>query len=58
MSSVGGQVFGPVKARCPSVRECQDRKSGVGRLVSRGRGDGIGGFQRGKQERGQHLKCK
>jgi hypothetical protein len=30
----------------------------VGRLVSRGRRNGIGGFQRGNQERGQHLKCK
>ena len=25
---------------------------------SRVRGDGIGGLQRGNQERGQHLKCK
>ena len=25
-----------VKSRCPSVWECQDRKAGVGELVSRG----------------------
>lgn len=31
---------------------------GVGRLVSRGRGDGIGSFWRGSKERGKHLKCK
>jgi hypothetical protein len=41
-----------VKARCPSIGECQDRDVGVGKLVSRGRVDGIGGFQRGNQERG------
>jgi hypothetical protein len=41
-----------VKAQCPSVGEFQDREAGVGRLVSRGRGDGIGGFWRGNQERG------
>jgi hypothetical protein len=31
--------------------ECQHRKAGVGGLVSRERGDGIGGFQRGNKER-------
>ena len=31
---------------------------GVGGLVSRGSMEEIGGFQRGNQERGQHLKCK
>jgi hypothetical protein len=36
----------------PSVGKCQDRKAKVGGLVSRGRGDGIGGFRRGNQERG------
>jgi hypothetical protein len=30
----------------------------VGGLVSRGRGEGIGGLWRGNQERGYHLKCK
>jgi hypothetical protein len=38
--------FVPVKARCPSVGECQDREVGVGKLV----GGGVmgGGSQRGK----------
>jgi hypothetical protein len=49
---MGGEALGPVKARCPSVVECQDREVGVGGLVIRGRGNGIGGFQRGNEERG------
>ena len=49
---MGGEALGPVKAQCPSVGECQDREVGVGGLVSRGREDGIGGFQREKEERG------
>jgi hypothetical protein len=47
-----GEALGPVKAQCPSVGECQGREAGVGELVSRGRGDRIGGFLRGSQERG------
>jgi hypothetical protein len=47
-----GKALGLVKALCPSVGECQDRDAGVGELVSRGRGDVMGGFQRGNQERG------
>ena len=42
-----GEALGVVKARCPSVGECQDREAGVGGLVSRGRAEGIGGFWRG-----------
>jgi hypothetical protein len=53
---MGGEALGPEKAQCPSVGECQGGETGVGGLVSKGRGDGIGGFQRGNQERGQHLK--
>ena len=49
---MGGEALGPVKARCPSIGECQVREAGVGRLVSRGRGDGIGGFWWENQERG------
>jgi hypothetical protein len=49
---MGGEAHGPEKAQCPSIGECQDRETGVGRLVSRGRGDGIGGFWMGNQERG------
>jgi hypothetical protein len=43
----GEEVFGPVKAGCPSVGECQDSELGVGGLVSR---FGIGGFQRGNKK--------
>ena len=43
-----GESLGPVKDRCLSVGECQDREEGVGGLVSRGRADGIGGFSEGK----------
>jgi hypothetical protein len=44
-----------VKALC-QYRECQGHEAGVGGLVSKGRGDRIGGFRRGNQEREQHLK--
>jgi hypothetical protein len=47
-TSMGGEALGPVKALCPSIGECQDREAGVGGLVSRGRGDGIGEFSEGK----------
>jgi hypothetical protein len=46
-----GEALGLVKARCPSVGECQDREAGVGGLVSKGRGMGWG-VQRGNEERG------
>jgi hypothetical protein len=46
-----GEARGPEKVQCPSVGECQDREVGVGGLVSRRRGDGIGGFRRGNQKR-------
>ena len=46
-----GQDLGLVKALCPSVGECQDREAGVGRLVSREEGDGIGGLGMGNEER-------
>ena len=49
---MGGETLGPVKAQCSSVGEYQDRQAGVGGLVSKGREDGIEGFQRGNQERG------
>ena len=49
---MGGEALGPVKALCPSVGECQGQEAGVGGLVSRGSWEGIGGFQRGNQERG------
>ena len=43
-----GEALGLVKARCPSVGECQDRDAGVGGLVNSGRGDVIVGFSEGK----------
>ena len=55
---MGGEALGLVKAQCPSVGECQDREAGVGGWVkqyphrSREMWDGIGGFQRGNQEKG------
>ena len=48
---MGGESFGPVKVLCPSGGECQGQEAGVDGLVSRGRGEMIGGFQRGNQER-------
>jgi hypothetical protein len=45
------EALGPVKAWFTSVRECQGQEAGVGGLVSREREVGIGGFQRGNQER-------
>ena len=48
---MGGEALGPEKAQCPSVGECQGGETGVGGLVSRGSEKGIGGFQRGNQER-------
>jgi hypothetical protein len=44
---MGGEALGPVKAQCPSVGECQGREAGVGELVSRGRGRGSEGWDRG-----------
>jgi hypothetical protein len=55
---MGEEALGPEKARCPSVGEHQHREAGVCGLVSRGRGNRIGGFQRESQEGGWHLKCK
>jgi hypothetical protein len=51
---MGGEVLGPVKILCPSIGECQGQKEGVGGLVSRRRGDGIGDrwFSKGKLGQG------
>ena len=46
-----GEALGLVKG--PSVGQCQDREAGEGGLVSRGRGDEMGGgAPRGNEERG------
>ena len=47
---MGAEALGPVKARCPSVEEYQDREAGVGRLMNRKWEDEIGVFWRGDQE--------
>ena len=47
-----GEALGHVKAKCCSVEEGQAREEGIGRLVSRERGNGIWGFWRGNVERG------
>jgi hypothetical protein len=49
---MGGETLSPVKARCPSVGECQDREAGVGGLVSSGEGRWGRGFPEGKPEMG------
>ena len=50
---MGGEGLGPVKALCSSLGKCQGQEAGVGRLVSRGRGKGIGegGFPGENQEK-------
>jgi hypothetical protein len=47
---MGGEALCPMKALCPSVGKCKAQELGVGGLVSRGRGKGIGGgcFSEGK----------
>ena len=46
-SSIGGEALCPVKVICPSIWDGQGQEEGVGELVSRGRGEGIGDFRRG-----------
>jgi hypothetical protein len=43
-----------MKALCPNVGECQGQEEGVGGLVSRGRGEALGGgcFSEGKPGKG------
>jgi hypothetical protein len=55
---MGGEALGLAKILCPNIGECQGQEMGVGGLGSRGRGEGIGDFRRGNQERGWHLKYK
>ena len=46
--------------QCREMSGREDESGWVGEHAHRGRGseDGIGGFRRGNQERGKHLKCK
>jgi hypothetical protein len=48
---MGGEAFGPIKALCPSIGEFQGQEVGVGGLVSRGRGQGMGVFGRETRKR-------
>jgi hypothetical protein len=41
---MGGEAVGPMKSQCSNVWECQEREVGVGGLVSKGKGDGMGVF--------------
>jgi hypothetical protein len=50
-TSMGGEALGPVKVQYPSRGECHGQEAGVGGLVNRGEGKGLGDFQRGNQER-------
>jgi hypothetical protein len=43
---MGGEALGPMKALCPTIRECRGQEEGVGGLESKGRGEGIGDFWR------------
>jgi hypothetical protein len=45
LASMGGEVLGPVKARCPSLGECQGSEQGVGGWVGDllHRNTGVGG---------------
>jgi hypothetical protein len=50
---MGGEALGPEKALCPSVGECQGQEGGVGGLVSKGGGKGLGrGTLAGKPGKG------
>jgi hypothetical protein len=53
-TSMRGEALCLVRTLCPGVGQCQDREAGVGGLVSRGRGDEMGGGEapRGNEERG------
>jgi hypothetical protein len=44
---MGEEALGLMKVICPSVGECQGQEEGVGVLVNRGKGEGIGTFRRG-----------
>ena len=55
---MGGEALCPLKAVCPSEGQCQGQKSGMDLLVSRSRGEKIGGgcFSKGKLGKGKTLE--
>ena len=48
VGSMGGEALGPVKVLVPSIGVCPGQEARVSGLESRGQGEGIGNFQRGK----------
>jgi hypothetical protein len=52
---MGGEDLGPVMAVSPSVGECQVQEAGVGGLVNRGRGEGIGRVSEGEISKGDNI---
>jgi hypothetical protein len=44
---MGEEALVPVNVICPSTGDFQGQKEGVGGLMRRGRGEGIGEFWRG-----------
>ena len=44
-----------MKAQCPSVGESRDKDAGVGGLVSKGKGDGMGVFRGETRKRDIYL---
>ena len=48
------EALGPVKVLCPIRGECQGQEAGVGGLVSRERGEGIGVFG-GETNKGDNV---
>jgi hypothetical protein len=49
------EALGLMKALCLSVGECQDREVELGGLVSRGRGDRMGGRFGGEMRKGDKI---
>jgi hypothetical protein len=51
---MGGEALGPVKAPCPSVGECQNKKAGLGGLVKKENGDVMGVLE-GETKKGDNI---
>jgi hypothetical protein len=49
---MGTEALGPLKVLYPSIGKCQDQEVEGGGLVSKGRGEAIGIFLKGNEERG------
>jgi hypothetical protein len=51
---MGGEALGHVMSLSPSIGKCQGQEAGVGRLVNRRRGEGMGVF-RGESRKGDNI---